>query len=280
MSQSLIFAANLSGDCATGSESIFGAIADWSVQLVDTLGGLGVVLAIGLETIIPFIPSEVILPLVGATAASGGNLTLFDGIFWAMVGVMLGAWLIYGISRWIGLSRVKHWAGKLPLISEEDIEIANTWFMSKGIWGVLIGRCVPIVRTVVSIPAGIGKMNFWLFSLFTFLGSLVWNCVLIGAGYSLGSNWCVVESFMDKFTWVVIIVFLLLIALYVYLKLKIKFKLKGAQDQKSGENNGLILTSNNSGTKLEDPDQDDKSGPISDDRKLIAGNAEDSKTDT
>jgi preprotein translocase subunit SecG len=73
-------------------------------------------------------------------------------------------------------------------------------------------------------------MNFWLFSLFTFLGSLIWNCALIGAGYSLGSNWCVVESFMDKFTWVVIVIFLLLIALYVYLKLKIKIKLKGTKN--------------------------------------------------
>jgi membrane protein DedA with SNARE-associated domain len=247
MTNTLIIASNLTDACSSGGGSIFGAIADWSVGLVDTLGAAGVVIAIGLETVIPFIPSEVILPLIGATAAGGGNLTLFDGIFWAMVGVMVGAWGIYWLSRAIGLERVKYWVSKLPLISADDIEIANNWFMSKGIWGVLIGRCVPIVRTVVSIPAGIGKMNFGLFTLFTFVGSLIWNCVLIGAGYSLGENWCVIESFMDKFTWVVIIVFVLLIALYIFLKVRIKVKLKDTGSGGDSARNPKSVIGSNSG---------------------------------
>jgi len=150
--------------------------------------GAGVALAIALESIFPPIPSEVILPLAGFTAARG-TLSLVEAVVWATVGSLLGAWALYGISRWVGLHRINLAADKIPGVSRKDVGKANAWFTKYGTWSVLIGRVIPVVRSLISIPAGFNRMSFLQFSGWTLLGSAIWNTILVSAGYLLGDQW-------------------------------------------------------------------------------------------
>lgn len=110
--------------CPTGDGGLIQSITDWLVSLMETVGGIGVALAIALESVFPPIPSEVILPLAGFTA-SRGTLNLVEAIVWATVGSLLGAWALYGISRWVGLHRINRAADKIPGVSRRDVGKAN-----------------------------------------------------------------------------------------------------------------------------------------------------------
>ena len=175
--------------CETNEGGIIGSITDWLVSIMDAVGGIGVSLAIALESIFPPIPSEVILPLAGFTAARG-SFGVIEAIIWATVGSLLGAWALYGIARWIGLERIQRIVDRIPGVDREDVAKADRWFTRYGHWSVLIGRVIPVVRSLISIPAGFNKMNFLTFSGWTLLGSAVWNTILICAGYLLGDQWC------------------------------------------------------------------------------------------
>lgn len=215
----LVLAVSSEAACSTGETGLIGAITDWLVQLMETVGGIGVAMAIALESIFPPIPSEVILPLAGFTAARGG-LSLVGAIIWATVGSMLGAWALYGISRWVGIHRINRAADRIPGVSRADVGKADAWFTKYGTWSVLIGRVVPVVRSLISIPAGFNRMNFWRFSGWTFLGSAVWNTVLVSAGYLLGDRWCSILGALGVFEDVVIVVFILVIVFFAARKIR------------------------------------------------------------
>ncbi|KFI52776.1 DedA family protein [Bifidobacterium biavatii DSM 23969] len=205
--------------CTTGETGLIGAITDWLVSLMETVGGLGVALAIALESIFPPIPSEVILPLAGFTAARG-TLNLAEAIVWATVGSLLGAWALYGVSRWVGLHRIHRAADVIPGVSRKDVNKANDWFTRYGTWSVLLGRVIPVVRSLISIPAGFNRMNFLQFSGWTLLGSAVWNTVLVSAGYLLGDRWCSILGALGVFEDVVIAVFIVVIAVLAARKIR------------------------------------------------------------
>lgn len=149
--------------CATSSDGLIGAMTAWLVSLMEHVGGVGVALAIALESIFPPIPSEIILPLAGFTAARG-SMSLFGAILWATMGSLLGAWALYGIARWFGLHRIHKAVDRIPGVSRKDVNKANEWFNKYGTWSVLIGRVIPVVRSLISIPAGFNQMNFAKFS--------------------------------------------------------------------------------------------------------------------
>ncbi|MCH9275312.1 DedA family protein [Bifidobacterium amazonense] len=205
--------------CSTGETGLIGAITDWLVALMETVGGLGVALAIALESIFPPIPSEVILPLAGFTAARG-TLNLVEAIIWATVGSLLGAWALYGISRWVGLHRIHRAADVIPGVSRKDVNKANDWFTRYGTWSVLLGRVIPVVRSLISIPAGFNRMNFLQFSGWTLLGSAVWNTILVTAGYLLGDQWCSILGALGVFEDVVIAVFIVVIVVLAARKIR------------------------------------------------------------
>ena len=135
-------AANPTPICTTSEGGLIGTITEWLITLMETIGGVGVALAIALESVFPPIPSEVILPLAGFTAARG-PLSLPGAIIWATIGSLLGAWTLYGISRWVGLHRINRAADKIPGVSRKDVSKANDWFTKYGTWSVLIGRVIP-----------------------------------------------------------------------------------------------------------------------------------------
>lgn len=182
--------------CEAGGDGLIGSMTAWLVALMEAAGGLGVAIAIAAESIFPPIPSEAILPLAGFTAAHGG-LGLVEAIVWSSVGSVVGALVLYGVAWLIGLRRLERIADAVPGVSREDIAKANGWFERYGTWSVVIGRLIPVVRSLISIPAGFNGMNILHFTGWTLLGSSVWNTVLIGTGYLLGDRWCSILSVLS-----------------------------------------------------------------------------------
>lgn len=172
------------------------------VSLVGALGAPGVGIAVAAENLFPPIPSEVILPSAGFAAASG-SMGLVSAIVWATIGSVVGALALYALGAWFGRARFYSLASKIPFVKETDIERAEAWFVHRGPLAVLLGRVVPVVRSLISIPAGIGRMKLLPFTLYTAIGSALWNSVLIGAGYALGANWEIVEEWISRYQLIV-----------------------------------------------------------------------------
>jgi membrane protein DedA with SNARE-associated domain len=181
-------------------------LSDWVVDVIDRLGYVGVALLVALENLFPPIPSEIVLPFAGFVA-SDDKATLPGMIIAATTGSIVGAWTLYGIAAWIGRERLVRFLvryGKWLRLTADDVERAERWFDRRAVVAVLVGRCVPLIRSVVSIPAGFRRMNFGVFTLYTAIGSLIWNAVLVGAGYILRDNWEDVEPILDVVQYVVV----------------------------------------------------------------------------
>ena len=172
------------------------------VSLVGALGAPGVGIAVAAENLFPPIPSEVILPSAGFAAASG-SMGLVSAIVWATIGSVVGALALYALGAWFGRARFYSLASKIPFVKEADIQRAEAWFVRRGPLAVLLGRVVPVVRSLISIPAGIERMKLLPFTLYTAIGSALWNSVLIGAGYALGANWAIVEEWISRYQLIV-----------------------------------------------------------------------------
>lgn len=188
--------------CPAGSSGVIGAITGWLVGIMSTAGALGTGVAVFLENLFPPIPSEVILPLAGFSVAQG-RMTLAEAIIGATIGSVAGALVLYGVARWIGAERLRRLFDRMPFFHADDIDKANRWFERYGSVAVLIGRVIPIVRSLVSIPAGVARLGLIRFIVFTTLGSAVWNTILVMAGYLLGANWCTILGYVDRYQLVV-----------------------------------------------------------------------------
>ncbi|WP_206680303.1 DedA family protein [Flaviflexus huanghaiensis] len=189
-------------------------IAGWAVDVMETLGGFGAFLLIGLENLFPPLPSEIILPLAGFTA-SVGTLSVVEMILWCTAGSVAGAWALYGVGAALGRERTRRLMGALPLVNVDDIVRTENWFDKHGKWTVFLGRMLPIFRSLISIPAGVTRMKLAGFTLLTLAGSLIWNSILIGAGYVLGENWHLVEDWVGTFSTVVLILILAFLAWWI-----------------------------------------------------------------
>ncbi|ADB34262.1 SNARE associated Golgi protein [Kribbella flavida DSM 17836] len=196
-----------------------GGVAGWAIDMMEKLGAPGAGLAVALENLFPPLPSEVILPLAGF-AANRGDLGLVSAILFTTLGSVVGALALYGVGAVLGRDRTRALAGSLPLVKVEDVDKAEQWFVRHGPKAVLIGRLVPVVRSLISIPAGVERMSLLLFVALTTLGSGIWNTGLIVAGYLLGEQWHVVESYIGVFQWVVIAAAVLAVTWFVVVKVK------------------------------------------------------------
>lgn len=194
-------------------------IAGWAAGLVDTLGGPGAGLAIALENLFPPLPSEVILPLTGF-AAGQGVLTLASALFWTTLGSVVGAIALYWIGMLVGRDRMHAIWAKLPLVKVSDLERTERWFVRHGTKAVFFGRMVPIFRSLISVPAGVERMPLPVFVLLTTLGSLIWNSVLVMAGYWLGDQWEVVETYVGILSKAVVVLVAVALAAYVAVRLR------------------------------------------------------------
>lgn len=192
------------------------AIIDWLVKIIETIGYPGVMLSMFVESFFAPIPSELILPFSGFVASSGA-LNIYLTIILASIAAYLGTLPFYFIGRW-GKGKVDMFLrkfGKYLFIKEEDLDKGYAIFAKHGNKMIFFGRLIPIVRTVISFPAGVADMNFLLFSAYTLAGTLIWSSLLAGAGYLLGDNWDVVGGYISKYEKVIIIIGIICVGLFV-----------------------------------------------------------------
>jgi membrane protein DedA with SNARE-associated domain len=156
-------------------------------EVLRELGYAGLALLMLVETVFPPIPSEAILPLAGYLAEQG-DLNVVAVLATSTAGSMIGALALYEAAR-RGGRPFAHRFLRRARIDPARLDSAEQWFARRGALVVLTGRCIPGVRSLVSLPAGVLRMPRWEYLLFTFIGSAVWNALLVGAGYALGSQW-------------------------------------------------------------------------------------------
>jgi membrane protein DedA with SNARE-associated domain len=188
------------------AEFVTGDLTDWVLDVIETIGYVGVASLVAAENVFPPIPSEVVLPAAGFTAGQG-RAGLVGMVVAATIGSLIGAWALYGVAAAVGPARihavvVRHgrWFG----VSAHDLDRAEDWFDDHATTAVLVCRCIPLIRSLVSIPAGFRRMAPLPFTLATLVGSLVWNSVLIGAGYGLGDRWEQVGAYVGTLQYVVL----------------------------------------------------------------------------
>ncbi|WP_313451057.1 DedA family protein [Brevibacterium casei] len=204
---------------ASGAAENLSGFSAWTVRIMETLGPIGVGFLVFLDNIFPPIPSELVLPLAGFTA-SRGQLSLVLAIVFATIGSVVGAVLLYAIGRWIGLDRIVRVAVKMPLVDVADVHKTVSWFDRHGDKAVFFGRMIPIFRSLISIPAGMRAMPMVKFIFLTAAGSTIWNTVLIVAGFLLGENWSIVETYAGYFQTLVIAVVVIAVVVWIVLKVR------------------------------------------------------------
>ena len=166
----------------------FGAVLGVSLsQILRDLGYAGLALLMLGETIFPPIPSEAILPLAGYLVEQG-ELAYVSVLITSTAGSLVGAMFLYEMARRGGRPFTDRFL-RFARLDPAKLDDAEQWFTKRGPWVVLFGRCVPGVRSLVSLPAGLLRMPRWEYLLFTFIGSAIWNTVLVTVGYVLGTEW-------------------------------------------------------------------------------------------
>lgn len=203
--------ASVSVDEAVGGlTGVSGALA----RFIASIGEVGVFVSTVLETVVPPIPSEVVLPLAGFIAAQGGmNLVL--AVVAATLGSLVGGWFFYWVGHAFGEERAVRWVSAMPLVDREEVEHASQWFHRHGNASVFFGRLVPGVRSLISVPAGATRMGLLRFSLLTAAGSGLWNSFLVGGGYVVGGEFERVEQYAGYVDYVFVAAVVVLLALFV-----------------------------------------------------------------
>lgn len=194
-------------------------VAGWAVDLMERLGPVGAAVVIAAENLFPPLPSEVILPLAGFTA-SQGSFTLAEALIWTTVGSVVGASLLYALGVLFGRDRMYWVWERLPLTKTSDLERTEEWFARHGRKAVFFGRMVPIFRSLISVPAGIERMPILQFLGLTLAGSAIWNTIFVLAGYYLGEQWHVVETYAGTFQKLVIVTVGAAVAWWVLLRVR------------------------------------------------------------
>lgn len=180
---------------AAATEHGFTGLTGFAADVLTALGDVGVGVLVFLEVLIPPIPSEVILPFAGYLSQSG-SLNLGWLIFWSTAASWLGALLLYWLGAAIGMDRAVRMLAATKLVSRSDLDRGSEWFVRSGAWTVLVGRMVPGVRSLISIPAGASRLNLVTFSVYTIIGSGLWNALLLGVGAALGSQHEKLEQYL------------------------------------------------------------------------------------
>ena len=184
------------------------AIKVWVEQIISSMGYVGLYVVMFLENVFPPIPSEVVLPLAGSLTLTG-RFSIFWITIIGMLGSLTGAFLFYGLGKWLGESRVRtiiEKYGRYALLSTDDLDRSLEWFDKYDDWVIFFSRMVPIVRSLISIPAGIATMKITKFSFYTILGTALWSFLLAIGGRLLGEQWPLIAEFINTYQNIVLVV--------------------------------------------------------------------------
>jgi membrane protein DedA with SNARE-associated domain len=195
------------------------SLTDWAVDLMNSLGGPGAALVVGADNLFPPIPSELVLPLAGFSA-SRGTFSVAEALAWTTTGSVAGAVIVYVLGALLARARTRALIARIPLMRARDFDRSEAWFARHGSKAVFLGRMVPLFRSVISLPAGVARMNFARFLALTAMGSLIWNTVFVAAGYALGANWHVVNDYADVIQKVVIAAVVVAVVLFVVVRVR------------------------------------------------------------
>ncbi len=200
---------------------------DLILSIMNQFGYIGVLLLIAIENVFPPIPSEVIL-LFGGFMTTYTNLSVIGMIFFATLGSLIGAIVLYYVGKILNKERLKKIVsgkvGKILRLKNEDIEKADHWFDTKGNKTVFFCRFIPIVRSLISIPAGMSEMPMLKFLIYTTFGSLIWNTVLVVIGNRVGENWTSILDILDKYSHIVLVLLIIIAIVCIYLFYSKKLK--------------------------------------------------------
>jgi membrane protein DedA with SNARE-associated domain len=193
-------------------------LAQIVIYIISHTGYGGIFLLMLVESCGIPMPSEVIMPFSGFLVASGQLNFWFVAIIGAL-GNLAGSWLAYWIGAKGGRPLIEKY-GKYILISRHDLDLADKWFSKYGDWTVFFGRLLPVIRTYISFPAGIAKMDFFKFSLYTFLGALPWCFLFTWLGVKMGAHWDAIQKTLHNFDMLMLILVIAAIVWYVWRHLK------------------------------------------------------------
>jgi membrane protein DedA with SNARE-associated domain len=209
-------------------------LTGFAADVIDAIGEVGVGVLTFTETVFPPIPSEIILSL-GGFLAHQGRLTLVWVIIAATVGAVLGALVLYGLGAVFGEERARNWLTVLPLVEASDYDKASSWFRKHGPPVVFFGRFIPIVRSLVSLPAGAQHMPLTRFVVLTTAGSLIWNTALVGAGYLLGTQYERVEAYLGYLDYVIYAAIIAVVGWFVVTKIRARRRVSTSADPEGDE---------------------------------------------
>ena len=199
-------------------EKILEPIAQWIISVISSLGYGGIILTMTIESACIPLPSEIIMPFSGYLVTTGRF-----GLFWTGVagafGCVIGSVLAYGVGIWGGRPFLEKY-GRYVLISHKDLDVADRFFTKYGDWSIFISRLLPVIRTFISLPAGIAKMNFSKFVIYTFLGSFHWCLGLAFVGKVMGENWETLRVYFRKADVVIGVLIVAGIIYFVYRHVK------------------------------------------------------------
>lgn len=206
-------------------------LKEWIIEIMNNYGYVGIALLIAIENVFPPIPSEVILTF-GGFMTTYGELNFWGVLIASTIGAVIGALILYMVGRILDAERIERLAagkiGKILHFEPEDIHKANVWFKEKGSSSVFFCRFIPIVRSLISIPAGMTKMNMGKFLIMTFSGTLIWNFVLIFLGSIAGNAWEKIEEAIGLYSSVVLVILIIICAFlfFIFIKRFLKSKNK------------------------------------------------------
>ncbi|MEI6124471.1 MAG: DedA family protein [Bacteroidota bacterium] len=211
---------------AQSSSGITAWIADFATNFIDTTGYMGIMILMTLESMVAPVPSEAVMPFAGF-AISNGTLSWAGVIFFSTLGSIIGSLIGYWMGAKGGRPVVEKW-GKYLLLDKHDLDVTEKWFTKRGDIVVFVCRFVPVVRHVISIPAGMGRMNLLKFSIYTILGAGIWNTILTVAGFYLQENWKEIMKYSHIIDYFIVAAIVIVFVYYAYKLYKNRKKAKQA----------------------------------------------------
>lgn len=203
-----------------------GPVRELVTQVYEAVGYVGVALWVAIESVIVPIPSELVLPFAGFLVGEGTAIEPLTGAPWSLwltviagtIGATVGALIAYAIGAWGGRPILERW-GRYLAISAADLDKTEAFFAKYGTVAAFFGRMIPVVRSLVSFTAGIGRMPLIPFTVFTFLGSLPWTLLLVFVGSELGANWEQIGAVLKQFEYVVLALLLVAVLAFVWFRM-------------------------------------------------------------